>query len=113
MTIARGKKSDTLYITSSACGSIAVAENREDHNLWHQILGHMSERGLKIMHSKGKLPGIRAIDIDLCESCVMGKQNRVSFKKSGRDLRKDKLELVHTDVWGQPLSHSLAENTTS
>ncbi|XP_059654507.1 uncharacterized mitochondrial protein AtMg00300-like [Cornus florida] len=113
MTIARGKKSGTLYTTTSACGSIAIAENREDHNLWHQRLGHMSERGLKIMHSKGKLPGIRAIDIDFCESCVMGKQKRVNFKKSGRDLIKEKLELIHTDVWGPALSYPLAKNPTS
>ncbi|XP_059627399.1 uncharacterized mitochondrial protein AtMg00300-like [Cornus florida] len=113
MTIARGNKSGTLYTTTSACGSIAVAKNREDHNLWHQRLGHMSERVPKIMHSKGKLPGIQAIDIDFYESCVMGKQKRVSFKKSSRDLRKEKLELVHTDVWGQPLCHPLAKNPTS
>ena len=28
------------------------------------------------------------------------KQKRVSFVKSGKEKKDDKLELVHTDVWG-------------
>jgi Integrase core domain. len=100
MTVARGKKTGTLYMTTDACGSIAVAESNEDPNLWHQRFGHMSEKGLKIMHSKGKLPGLKSVDIDFCESCILGKQKRVSFQKSGRTPRQEKLELVHTDVWG-------------
>ena len=57
MTIARGKKSGTLYKTARACHLIAVAAN-ENPNLWHQRLGHMSEKWMKIMHSKGRLPGL-------------------------------------------------------
>ena len=28
------------------------------------------------------------------------KQKRVSFVKTGKEKKKEKLELVHTDVWG-------------
>ena len=87
-------------MTTNACGSIAVAASKEDPNLWHQRLGHMSEKGLKIMHSKGKLLGLQSINIDLCECCIFGKQKRVSFKTGGRTPKQEKLELVHTDVWG-------------
>ena len=100
MTVARGQKSGTLYMTANTCGSIAVADSKDDPNLWHQRLGHMSDKGLKIMHSKGKLPDLQSVDTDLCESCIFGKQKRVSFIKSGRPPKQEKLELVHTDVWG-------------
>ncbi|XP_022889192.1 uncharacterized protein LOC111404645 [Olea europaea var. sylvestris] len=73
MTIARGKKNCTLYTTMSACRIIAVTASNEDPNLWHQRLGHMSQKGLKYMHDKGKLPRVQSIDADLCESCIFGK----------------------------------------
>jgi len=52
MTIAQGKNSGTLYKTSRACHLIAVA-TYDNSTLW---LGHMSEKLMKIMHSKDKLP---------------------------------------------------------
>ncbi|WVY97343.1 hypothetical protein V8G54_029494 [Vigna mungo] len=88
MTIARGRKSGTLYKTEGACHLIAVAMN-ENPNLWHRRLGHMSEKGMRIMHSKGKLPSLRSIEFDMCEDCILGKQKR-----------KERLELFHSDVWG-------------
>ncbi|CAN1807780.1 Retrovirus-related Pol polyprotein from transposon TNT 1-94 [Linum perenne] len=100
MAVARGSMQGTLYMTNGACGSIAVAASKEDPNLWHQRLGHMSEKGLKVMLKQGKLEGLQSIDIDLCESCIYGKQSRVSFNTSGRTPKQEKLELVHTDVWG-------------
>ncbi len=36
MTIARGTKNGTLYTTTDGCGLAAVAEGKEDPNLWHQ-----------------------------------------------------------------------------
>lgn len=100
MVIARGKKSGTLYQTAGLSCSISVATGNDDSNMWHQRLGHMSEKGLRVMHSKGKLAGLRSVNIDMCEDCILGKQKRVSFQKSGRTPRKEKLELVHSDVWG-------------
>ena len=48
--------------------------------------------------------------MDLCEICVYGKQKRVSFVKTGKENKSDKLELVHTNIWGpaqvSPLSGS-------
>ena len=73
MTVARGKKSGTLYTTSDACCSIAVAIGNETPKLWHQRLGHMSEKGMKIMHSKRKLPCLQSVEIDMCEDCILGK----------------------------------------
>ena len=60
----------------------------------------MSENGMKIMHSKGKLLGLKSVEIGMCENCIFGKQNRVSFQINGKTPKKERLELVHSDVWG-------------
>ncbi|RVX02908.1 Retrovirus-related Pol polyprotein from transposon TNT 1-94 [Vitis vinifera] len=46
-----------------------------DTSLWHRRLGHMSEKGMKMLLSKGKLPELKT-------------------------PKAEKLELVHTDLWG-------------
>ena len=98
--MACGKKTGTLYMTSSPRDTIAVANASTDTNLWYCRLGHMSEKGMKILLSKGKLPELKSIDFDICESCILGKQKNVSFLKTGRTPKDEKLELVHTNLWG-------------
>ena len=100
MVVARGKKTGTLYMTTSPRDTIAVAEAGTDTNLWHRRLGHMSEKGMKVLLSKGKLPKLKSVEFDMCESCILGKQKKVSFLKGGRTPKSKKLELVHTDLWG-------------
>ena len=67
----------------------------------------MSEKGMKIMHTKGKLPGLQSVEMDICEECILGKQKRVNFQTSGRTPRKEKLELVHSDIWGPTTTVSI------
>ncbi|KAE8691518.1 Vacuolar-sorting receptor 1 [Hibiscus syriacus] len=76
LVIARGKKTGTLYVTSSLENIIEVAETDGKSNLWHQRLGHMSEKGMKILLSKGKLPDLKNVDVGLCEDCIFGKQKK-------------------------------------
>ncbi|KAE8705011.1 Cytochrome P450 84A1 [Hibiscus syriacus] len=106
--IARGKKTGTLYITSNLENIIAVANADGKSNLWHQRLGHMSEKGMKTLLSKGKLPDLKNVDVGLCEDCIFGKQKKVSFAKIGKTPKAEMLELVHTDVWGPSPVPSLA-----
>ena len=54
---------------------------------------------MKMVVAKGALEGPKSVDMGLCESCVMGKQKRVSFTKTPREPKKVRLEMVHTDVW--------------
>ena len=63
------------------------------------MLGHMSEKGMQILHSSKLLPDMEVI-LDLCENCVYGKQKRVRFLRVGKQNKSEKLELVHTYVWG-------------
>ena len=98
--LARGKKTGTLYMTSSPRDTIIITDASTDTSLWHRRLGHMSEKGMKMLLSKRKLPELKSIDFDMCESCILGKQKNVSFLKTGRTPKADKLELVYTDLWG-------------
>ena len=98
--LARGKKIGTLYMTSSPRDTIAVVDASTDTSLWQHRLGHMSEKGMKMLLSKGKLPELKSIDFDMCESCILGKQKNVSFLKTGRTPKAEKMELVHTNLWG-------------
>ena len=58
-----------------------VAEGASGSCLWHNRLGHMSGKGMKMLVAKGALEGLKSVYIGLCESCVMGKQKKVSFTK--------------------------------
>ena len=105
--MARGKKIGALYMTSSPRDTIVVANASTNTNLWHRRLGHISEKGMKMLLSKGKLLELKSIDFDMCESCILGKQKKVSFLKINRTPKAKKLELVHTDLWGPSLVASL------
>ena len=74
--MARGKKTSTLYMSSSLRDTIAVAEASTNTSLWHRRLGHMSEKWMKMLLSKGKLPELKSVDFDMCESCILGKQKK-------------------------------------
>ena len=100
MVVARGTKSGTLYTTAGCINMTVVAEGASGSCLWHNRLGHMSGKGMKMLVAKGALEGLKSVDMGLCESCVMGKQERVSFTKTPREPKKVRLEMVHTDVWG-------------
>ena len=107
MIVAHGKKNGTLYLTARARYLITVALENENSKLWHPRLGHMSEKGIKIMHSIGKLHGLKSMNLDMCEECILEKQKRVSFQTYGRTLMKEKLELVHSNIWGSTTTESI------
>ncbi|KAE8655918.1 NAC domain-containing protein 48 [Hibiscus syriacus] len=108
LVIARGKKMGTLYVTSNLENIIATADADGKSNLWHQRLGHMSEKGMKTLFSKGKLSDLKTVDVGLYEDYIFGKQKKVSLAKIDKTPKAEKLELVHTDIWGPSLVPSLA-----
>ena len=65
---------------------------------------------MKILVAKEALECLKSVDMGLCESCVMGKQKRVSFTKTPREPKKVRLEMVHTDVC-EAYSFLFAHNT--
>ncbi|CAA0837791.1 Uncharacterized mitochondrial protein AtMg00300, partial [Striga hermonthica] len=90
----------TLYTASGSSSNILLAGAVSQSHLWHNRLGHMSEKGMKVLKSRGLLPEFESVDVGLCEQCVLGKQKRVSFTTTGKAPKTEKLELVHTDLWG-------------
>ena len=91
---------NTDYYISVASIEIGVV-------LWHHRLGHMSEKGMQILHSRKLLPYLKHVSLEFCENCVYAKQKRVSFLRVGKQKKSEKLELVHTDVWGAAQVQSL------
>jgi len=59
------------------------------------------------MLSKDKLSGLKSVELDFCEDYVHGEQKRVCFSTVRKTPKAEKLELVHTDVWGKASVHSL------
>ena len=47
MVVAHGKKEGTLYMTMNNRDAVVAVDENEDSNLWHQRLGHMSQKGDK------------------------------------------------------------------
>jgi len=46
-----------------------------NNSLWHLQLGHMSEKGLKILSKQGLLGNHKAKPFQFYEHCVYGKQH--------------------------------------
>jgi len=69
--------------------------------LWHHRLGHIGEKGLRILHGNSmvEVKYNLSLDFDFCEHCVYGKKNQVSFPSGAKRANKI-LELVHSDVFG-------------
>ena len=109
--LARGEKTGTPYMTSSPTDTIAIAKASTDTSLWHRRLGYISEKGMKMLLSKRKQPELKSIDFDMCESYILGKRKNVSFLKTGRTPKAEKLELVHTNLWGPSPIASLGGST--
>ena len=124
LVLMRGVWIGTLYKLQGStvvdgCNSSMVPENGvenlvvsgEKTMLWHQRLGHIGEKGLRILHGKGMVEGMSnsSLDFDFCENCVYGKQNRVSFPSGGKRA-KQILELVHSDVFGPMKVPSLGKS---
>lgn len=51
----------------------------------------MSEKGLKELVSKWGIPGLKSVDLGLCDDCIFGKQKNVAFSNGERDLRNESL----------------------
>jgi hypothetical protein len=75
--------------------------SREKVMLWHQRLGHIREKGLRLLHGKGMVEGISnfSMDFDFFEHFLYGKKKRVRFPS---DVMRETriLHLVHSDVFG-------------
>jgi hypothetical protein len=99
--IEKGDKVGTMYLCiGNTDSSISLASTGVDTKLWNNSLGHMSEKGMHILHKINLLPDLKQTDLDLCEHYFYGKQKRVRFLRVRKEKKSERLELVHTNVWG-------------
>ena len=71
-----------MYIVEqSSCEVNSIADEIGSSTLWHLRLGHMSEKGMKLLAYKGKIPQLKNVEVGFCEPCVLGKQKLVTFAK--------------------------------
>ncbi|KAL1189499.1 Retrovirus-related Pol polyprotein from transposon TNT 1-94 [Cardamine amara subsp. amara] len=99
-----GRRHEKLYLlqgTPEYGQSHAVERRRDDTVLWHQRLGHMSQKNMDILVKKGFLDRKKVSTLEMCEDCVYGKARRVSFGSATHGT-EDKLDYVHSDLWEAP-----------
>ena len=65
--------------------------------MWHMRLGHMSEKGMKILEKQRVLGDDKIGSIEFCEVCVLGKSSRTSFKTVVHKT-KGTLDYIHFDL---------------
>jgi hypothetical protein len=78
--------------------------------LWHQRLGHIREKVLRVLQTKGMVEGMSNISLDFYfyEHCIYGKKNWVKFLFDS--MREEKfLQLVKNDVFGHVSVQSLGK----
>ena len=101
------KQSKNLYMlqgTTVQGAALAASSPEEMSYLWHSRLGHMSEKGLAMLHKQNLLSGLRSSKLEFCEHCVFGKHKRSLFGV-GTHSSTELLAYIHSDMWGQsPLS---------
>ena len=68
---------------------MSIASTEIGAVVWHHILGHMSEKGMHILHSR-KLPlDLKQVSLEFCENCVYGKNKRVRFLRVGKKKKSE------------------------
>ena len=101
--VMKGKKKSGLYIllreTDLVEEANVASNNVSCTELWHKRMGHISDQGLQYISKQGLLGNDHIDHLDFCESCVLGKQHRLSFSK-GQHCSREVLEYVHSNLWG-------------
>ena len=92
LVIAKGEKVGTLYLCNGISNSVnALNSKGADAALWHHRLGHMSERGMKILHSRNLLPGLKNVDLDFVRIAFMENRRESDFLELGTKRRIKKI----------------------
>ena len=110
MVIMKGAKNNALYVlqgtTITRDVSVSTSQNLNKTLMWQIRLGHMSEKGMKILERQGVLGDNKLDPIEFCEVCVLGKSSRTSLKNAVHKT-KGTLDYIHSDLWGLAQTTSL------
>ena len=74
----------SMFVLSVKEDYISIAE-MPTSELWHKRLGHMSQKGMKVLTRFGYLPVLTYDDFAVCEHCFYGKHTRAVHKALDRE----------------------------
>ena len=77
--------------------ALVSEEDSGSTQLWHQRLGHMSEKGIKVLMNCKLLPNLKTLNLMFCKHCIFGKQRRQKFK-TGSHVSEGILDYIHSDL---------------
>ncbi|KAL4317812.1 hypothetical protein GQ457_18G000340 [Hibiscus cannabinus] len=96
---------------SNVVNKALISRRDNEANLWHLRYGHLHLNGLKLLSRKEMVLGLSNIgELDFCEGCVYGKQNRRSFPIGKSWRASNCLEIVHVDLCGPMKTESPGGN---
>ena len=85
LIIEKGYMTCVLYLCPhNTYYSMSVASTETSVALWHHRLGHMSEKGMQILHSMKLLPDLKHVSLEFYENCIYEKHKRVRFLRVGK-----------------------------
>lgn len=98
LIIVHDTKEGDLYITSYYSGSVVQTLMDMSSDRWHNRLGHMSMKEMQMMLEKGKISGLRSINLGSYKDCILEEQHNINFGIYEEPLRLQLLELIHIGV---------------
>jgi hypothetical protein len=86
------------------------ASYKNESWLWHLRLGHLNFKGLQLLYKKRMVYGLPPIEPlkTTCESCILAKQHRKTFRVGESYRAKHPLEIVHSDLCGPMQTPSIS-----
>ena len=89
--VMKARRTRNLYklVGRTQVNGIALVSEEESGptQLWHQRLGHMSEKGLQVLMNRKLLPNLKTLNFVFCKHCIYGKQCKQKFKAGVRIFR--------------------------
>ncbi|KAL0404410.1 UNVERIFIED_CONTAM: Retrovirus-related Pol polyprotein from transposon TNT 1-94 [Sesamum radiatum] len=102
LTVFKAEKKRNLYFCHVKYDLLAASvKHAKTSDLWHKRLGHISAKGLDLLHKQGML-NEKCDDMSFCDDCILGKHHKVQFPSSSQKPSSSSciLDYVHADVWG-------------
>ncbi|KAL0361624.1 UNVERIFIED_CONTAM: Retrovirus-related Pol polyprotein from transposon TNT 1-94 [Sesamum radiatum] len=103
LNVFKAKRKKNLYICSVTYDIVAASvTHMNTSDLWHKRLGHISSKGLELLHKHGVLND-KINDLSFCDDCILGKHHKVHFPITHSQVHMTStsiLDYLHADVWG-------------
>jgi hypothetical protein len=112
LVVMKAKRIENLYQLEGRTESnqaMVVSEGASDSTrLWHQCLGHMSEKGLKVLVDRKLLPSLKSLNLNFCKHCIYGKSVDKSLKQE--DILVKVSLIISIQMFGDHLLKFLLED---